>query len=111
MCLGGDRTSCSQSIADRQLISLSAIPSCLAHRLRQWLSTGSDLVQPQLHRLKYPCLVIAGTVDNLLPSYEEAGRLQRELPDCQVRRRGGVGLVSCRRQVCVCSPAASLGSV
>lgn len=43
------------------------------------------MVQPQLHRLKYPCLVVAGTVDNLLPSYEEAGRLQRELPDCQVR--------------------------
>lgn len=59
--------------------------SCLAHRLRQWLSVGSDLVAPQLHRLSStPCLVIAGTVDNLLPSYEEARRLRRELPDCQV---------------------------
>ncbi len=60
-------------------------PSCLSHRLRQWLSFGSDLVAPQLHRLKYPCLVVAGTVDNLLPSYEEAQRLEKELPDCQVR--------------------------
>lgn len=62
--------------------------SCLAHRLRQWLSVGSDLVAPQLHRLtSTPCLVIAGTVDNLLPSYEEAQRLRRELPDCEVGRR------------------------
>lgn len=43
---------------------------------------------PQLHRLRYPCLVVAGTVDNLLPSYEEASRLEKELPDCQV---GSVG--------------------
>jgi hypothetical protein len=42
------------------------------------------MVEPQLHRISYPVLVVAGTVDRLLPSYEEAQRLKRELAKCSV---------------------------
>ena len=64
--------------------SVSSPRSTLDWRLLQWLSAGSEMVEPQLHRISYPVLVVAGTVDRLLPSYEEAKRLQRELPTCTV---------------------------
>jgi pimeloyl-ACP methyl ester carboxylesterase len=50
----------------------------------QWLTMGSEMVEPQLHRIAAPVLVVAGTVDRLLPSFEEAKRLQKELPKCTV---------------------------
>lgn len=53
-------------------------------RLLQWLAMGSEMVEPQLHRISAPVLVVAGTVDRLLPSFEEAKRLKRELPKCSV---------------------------
>ena len=71
---------------------LDLLPApCLDWRLSQWLSAGSDMVEPQLRRIKPPVLVVAGTVDRLLPSFEEAKRLQKELPDCRVHYVQGAG--------------------
>jgi pimeloyl-ACP methyl ester carboxylesterase len=71
---------------------LNLLPApCLEWRLLQWLGAGSDMVEPQLHRMKTPVLVVAGTVDRLLPSFEEAKRLKRELKDCQVHFVEGAG--------------------
>ena len=71
---------------------LNLLPApCLEWRLLQWLGAGSEMVEPQLHRMKTPVLVVAGTVDRLLPSFEEAKRLKRELKDCQVHFVEGAG--------------------
>lgn len=72
---------------------LDVLPApCLEWRLVQWLSRGSEMVEPQLHRMKgIPVLTICGTVDRLLPSYQEAKRLARELPICDLRYVEGAG--------------------
>jgi pimeloyl-ACP methyl ester carboxylesterase len=71
---------------------LNLLPApCLEWRLLQWLGLGSEMVEPQLHRLKTPVLVVAGTVDRLLPSFEEAKRLKKEVADCQVHYVRGAG--------------------
>lgn len=57
-------------------------PETLSWRLRNWLSTGCVEVNRGLSKLKdsgVPVLVLAGDQDRLLPSVDEARRLERVL--------------------------------
>lgn len=73
-----------RAAAASSLTCVSHVCRTLDWRLLQWLAMGSEMVEPQLHRISAPVLVVAGTVDRLLPSFEEAKRLKRELPKCSV---------------------------
>lgn len=59
-------------------------PSTLEWRLKKWLALGSSVVNHKLSKVKLPVYVIAGTVDRLLPSYQEGKRLKEEIPGCEV---------------------------
>ncbi|CAM9851569.1 unnamed protein product, partial [Phaeothamnion confervicola] len=55
----------------------------LRWRLTHWLQAGSDVVLPSLHTVMVPVVVVAGAEDRMLPSAEEAARLEAALPLCE----------------------------
>ncbi|GAQ80187.1 Esterase/lipase/thioesterase family protein [Klebsormidium nitens] len=82
-----------QALADwlvRQLPSLSVMADILPrgtldHRL-DLLKVGSEYANERLKEVKAPVLVLASGKDGLLPSRDEASRLQKALARCKVRR-------------------------
>ena len=54
-------------------------PGLLAHRIKNWMIVGSDLVQPRLGQIDVPTFVIVGNDDNLIDSGEEVKRLEKVL--------------------------------
>lgn len=67
-------------------------------RLREWLETGSSLVNMKLNAFKtfpqLPTLIIAGEEDMCLPSIDEAEKLSRILTTCNVHVVEGAGHAS-----------------
>ena len=59
-------------------------------RLAQ-LEAGCDFVEGRLSSLTQPVLVVAGTADRLLASEQEAARLSRQIPLCDVHLVQGAG--------------------
>lgn len=55
----------------------------LRWRLVRWLEEGSKVVEPLLQELTLPVLVLAGSEDHMLPSVDEAARLNDIIPTCQ----------------------------
>lgn len=55
----------------------------LRWRLIHWLEEGSKVVEPLLQNLNLPVLVLAGSEDHMLPSVDEATRLNGIIPTCQ----------------------------
>jgi len=55
------------------------------HRCKNWLSVGMNVVvdSERLSLLNISTLVVAGEDDNLLPSKDEAKRLERIMPNCR----------------------------
>ena len=51
-------------------------------RVGQWLPVGSAVVNPRLSSLTVPTLVVVGQDDNMLPSKQEADRLEKIIPSC-----------------------------
>lgn len=69
-------------------------PDLLKHRL-SWTNVGSSIVNPRLHQIQLPTLVVVGDQDKLLPSADEADRLLKELPFSEklvVKGRGHIVL-------------------
>ena len=63
----------------------------LEHRVTEWLDVGTAIINPRLGDLDLPVLVVAGQEDNLMPSANEAKRLEKTLARCEtlvVRGRG-----------------------
>ena len=54
----------------------------IEHRVGQWLNVGCDVVNPRLHQLQVPTLVIGGEEDNMLPTKDEGNRLIDIMPNC-----------------------------
>jgi pimeloyl-ACP methyl ester carboxylesterase len=54
----------------------------IEHRVGQWLPVGCAVVNPRLHSLDVPTLVISGEDDNMLPTMEEGDRLIKVMPNC-----------------------------
>ncbi|CAM9346722.1 unnamed protein product, partial [Pylaiella littoralis] len=63
----------------------------LRWRLVRWLEEGSKVVEPLLQELTLPVLVLAGSEDHMLPSVDEAARLNDIIPTCQQIVLRGVG--------------------
>eukprot|EP00747_Dinoflagellata_sp_TGD_P204243 gnl/TRDRNA2_/TRDRNA2_77904_c0_seq1.p1 gnl/TRDRNA2_/TRDRNA2_77904_c0~~gnl/TRDRNA2_/TRDRNA2_77904_c0_seq1.p1 ORF type:complete len:235 (-),score=26.95 gnl/TRDRNA2_/TRDRNA2_77904_c0_seq1:113-778(-) len=88
---------------DRKAYGLRALPTLikgllfnlrgdnLKWRVKGWLFPGCEDVNSRLKDVKVPVLVVAGVADLLLPSQEEALRLNNEIPDCTVRLIKGAG--------------------
>jgi pimeloyl-ACP methyl ester carboxylesterase len=66
-------------------------PDSLRFRLKNWLKDGARFVNPRLKNLQVPVLVLAGEEDRMLPSTEEADRLQGLIPMCEVEILPRVG--------------------
>ena len=63
----------------------------LQHRVGQWLTVGTSLVNERLPDLQLPTLVVAGDQDRIMPSKQEVERLMTVIPSCEkllVRGRG-----------------------
>jgi pimeloyl-ACP methyl ester carboxylesterase len=63
----------------------------LQHRVSQWLSVGTSLVNERINDLQAPTLVVAGDRDRIMPSDKEVERLIKVIPACEkllVRGRG-----------------------
>lgn len=60
-------------------------------RIQEWILPGCMEVNQKLKDVKVPVLTVAGTVDNLIPSKEEALKFQGEIPDCTVHLVEGAG--------------------
>ncbi|KAL7526569.1 hypothetical protein ACHAXR_006268 [Thalassiosira sp. AJA248-18] len=54
----------------------------IEHRVGQWCSVGSQVVNARLHKLNVATLFIGGDEDNMLPTKEEGDRLVNLMPDC-----------------------------
>ncbi|CAM9122589.1 unnamed protein product, partial [Hapterophycus canaliculatus] len=63
----------------------------LQWRLIHWLEEGSKIVEPLLQELTLPVVVLAGSEDRMLPSVDEAARLNDLIPSCQPIVLRGVG--------------------
>lgn len=64
----------------------------LRWRLIHWLEEGSKVVEPLLVELTLPVLVLAGSEDHMLPSVDEAARLNDIIPTCQQVCSGNMGV-------------------
>ena len=63
----------------------------LQHRVNQWLSVGTTIVNERLPGLQVPTLVVVGDQDRIMPSDKEVERLMEVIPSCEklvVRGRG-----------------------
>ena len=63
----------------------------LQHRVNQWLSVGTSIVNERLPSLQVPTLVVVGDQDRIMPSDKEVERLMEVIPSCEklvVRGRG-----------------------
>lgn len=69
----------------------------LQWRLVHWLDEGSKIVEPLLPELTLPVVVLAGSEDHILPSIDEAARLDTLIPTCQPVR--SLGMIIFGRQV------------
>lgn len=66
---------------------LGALTACLPRATLEWrvglVKEGAAQVQPLLRRVRARTLVVAGAADALLPSADEAKRLERVMPRCK----------------------------
>ncbi|CAA0824610.1 Esterase/lipase/thioesterase family protein [Striga hermonthica] len=71
------------------LSNLSAMSDLLTLETIRWkldlLKSGSSFANSRLHAVKAQTLILASGEDQLLPSKEEAERLRRVLPKCEIR--------------------------
>lgn len=80
-------------------------PATLEWRLKKWLTLGSSVVNHKLSKVSLPVYVIAGTVDRLLPSYQEGKRLKEEIPACEVFFAGKCAWLNRTFQKEPCTPS------
>jgi len=61
------------------------------HRIAQWLPVGCNVVNPRLHKIDVPTLVIVGEDDKMLPTQEEGERLVKAMKNCTTLSVKGSG--------------------
>jgi pimeloyl-ACP methyl ester carboxylesterase len=90
-----DPTKLQQTMADTLdsfQLTADMLPSdLLAHRISKWLMVGSSLVNPRLHTLELPTLLVAGQDDKLLDSRREMKRLEKLLHQSEKLLVSGAG--------------------
>ncbi|CAM9671076.1 unnamed protein product [Ascophyllum nodosum] len=64
-------------------VSSNLPPETLRWRIQNWLSAGQGRVERELEHMKIPVTVIVGSDDRLLPSVQEARRLEALIPGCR----------------------------
>ena len=63
----------------------------LDHRITRWLPVGTSVLQNNLSKIDIPSLVLVGSDDKMLPSEQEASRLENEMPHCEKKIVKGAG--------------------
>jgi len=79
---GGRLSSCFNKL---QQMTSKLSQHSLRWRISEWLENGVKQVNPYLHHIRVPVMVIAGDGDRLLPSKIEAQRLRKIISDCDVK--------------------------
>ena len=59
-------------------------PDTLLWRMKQWLDVGNFITKDKIRQIKVPTLVLVGNRDGLLPSQNEAFRLEDLITEAQV---------------------------
>ena len=85
----------------RDFLRRSRLKSRVVRASMKAMLTGRDLVEGKLQRVRMPVLILWGDRDRIIP-FDNAARMQRELPQARVVRLEGCGhlaLIECRERV------------